>query len=290
MQCRWCKQETVRQVLVKQGTSIVRCSGCSLVSSGYEPDASAMRDWYAQYYGERNTSRMCNDLTRARYVELLAGFEPYRKTGKLIDIGCGFGFFLSVAHAAGWEVYGTEIAESAWTYFDRLGLPGGRIFKGDVAEADFPAASFDAATLIEVIEHVQDPARVLENIAELVRPGGLLYLTTPNFNSLTRRLIGSSWSVIHPQEHLSYFTPKTLYRMLVKAGFRVRALRTTGWSYWEVFDRIRGRADADASFDACQGAREEFERGTLGALKRSANAVLSATQLGDTIKILAERV
>ena len=144
-------------------------------------------------------------------------------------------------------------------------------------------------TLIEVIEHVTDPLRLLRAAATFLRPGGMLYLTTPNFNSLSRHLLGASWSAIHPREHRSYFTVGLLGSLLKTFGFAVRGVRTTGLNYHEVVNRLVLHKE-DSGRGKLQETRAEIERSAgLTLLKSSTNCVLSLLRLGDTIKVYAER-
>jgi len=139
------------------------------------------------------------------------------KPGRLLEIGAGAGLFLKEAQNAGWECVGTEIMEAAVQFArDRLGLD---VRKQSAEELALPDESFDAVAMLEVIEHLWDPRRALAAIRKILRPGGLLVLTTPNFNAFSRLVLGDQWAVISPREHLYYFTAATLDRLLVESGF-----------------------------------------------------------------------
>ena len=155
--------------------------------------------------------------------------------------------------------------------------------------AGFELGSFDVVTMFEVIEHLRDPAGVLRVVWRLLRDGGLLYLTTPNYDSLSRYLLGSSWRIILPREHLFYFTAASLGPLLRMSGYEVRSCRTTGLDYHAILNHWVFRREG-SSWAAVQEARERIESsGALRMLKRCADNVLSLVRLGDTIKIFAEK-
>lgn len=287
MTCCQCGAHGPVPILTKHGIPLLRCSACRQVFSGYAPDQAELEHRYANYYSDANTS--VNWVTRARYLGLLEVFRPYRKSNRILDIGCGFGFFLATAREDGWDTYGTELSRSASRYLEKMGIPSDHVFIGEAWKAKFDDGSFDVVTMLEVIEHLPDPARAIREVGSLLRRGGLLYLTTPNFNSLSRYLLRASWSIIQPEEHLSYFTVETVRRLLAESGYEIRSLHATGLNYYEVLNRyvLHRKGSGYASL---QKAREEIERhGTLRAFKRGADSILSLAGLGDTIKVFAEK-
>lgn len=288
--CWRCGSDRLKRLYTKWNTPIWRCSACDQVFSGQHKNADELADWYADYYTERNTT--LDPLTRSRYHELLHRFETHRRSGRLLDVGCGFGFLLATAAERGWEVYGSEISSSALRYTERLGLARDRIHLGGIEDADLPPESFDVVTLLEVIEHLHDPMPTLRAVARLLRPGGVLYLTTPNYASLSRLILRDNWSVIHPEEHLSYFDTHSLVTLLAGVDLQCIDTRTTGIGYHEILRHLRGTGTVDdhPGADAVQAAREAIEgRAWLSALKRGANSVLSLMGRGDTIKLFARR-
>lgn len=104
-------------------------------------------------------------------------------------------------------------------------------------------------------------------------------------------MLGGSWSVIHPEEHLFYFTVSSLSRLLRRTGCEPWAVQTTGWNYYETFMRVRKHPAAKSSRAALQATREDVERrSALRLLKGGINSALSMMRLGDTRNVFARRL
>lgn len=287
MKCPCCSAEHLETIYRKHDLPVLRCNGCGQVFSGKTPCEEDIRKLYENYYSDGNTT--LNEITQKRYAELLRRFRRYRETNRILDVGCGFGFFLSAAMDDGWRAYGTEISQSAFHYLEKLGIKDDQVFMGEVADMGLEEGSFDVVTMFEVVEHLPDPLRVLREIYSLLRKDGLLYLTTPNYDSMNRYLLGNFWSIIQPHEHLFYFTVGSLGRLLGRVGYEVRSFRTTGWNYCEVLNHF-GLRRTGSTYAAVQQARDRFERnGALKFLKRNTDGLLSLMRLGDTIKVFAEK-
>jgi 2-polyprenyl-3-methyl-5-hydroxy-6-metoxy-1,4-benzoquinol methylase len=139
-------------------------------------------------------------------------------------VGCATGEFLAAARDAGWETYGVETSAQAADM--AASRSGSQVHTGTLDTAPFEAGWFDVVTLWDVIEHVQSPSAYVKQIARLLRPGGMFALTTPNAGGLTFRLIGRDWWVVGPNDHIYYFTPDTLKRLLTGSGFALRTMQS----------------------------------------------------------------
>lgn len=257
-----------------------RCRDCGFVFAGLRPSVEETREQYEGY----GVAATASPITDARYEELLDEFARYRQTGRILDVGCGEGRFLDVAAARGWTVHGSESNAGAVARNRARGIA---MSFSPLAPGDLPTAAFDVITAFEVAEHLADPAGEAAVIAALLRPGGLLYVTTPNFASLSRRLLGPRWSVIEYPEHLNYFTARTLRRWLGDAGLRNVAVTSSGLSVGRLRAGV-GQATSHAAVD--ERARAAIERrGALRTAKRVVNATLAALGAGDTLKGRFER-
>lgn len=262
----------------------MRCRVCDAVYSGHRP-APAELD---RHYGGYSRTDFDSPLTRVRYHELLREFEPYRRLGRILDVGCGVGYFLEEARAEGWDAFGTEYGLRAVEINRAKGL---QVVDASAGGDHFASASFDVVTAFELIEHVSDPRVEVAAIARLVRPGGLFYCTTPNFGSLSRRVLRERWSVIDYPEHLNYFTSPTLARLLRECGFEPVKLTTTGVSLARLKRGLTaGEKPSIAAPSLDESLRNHVEHSRLLRLaKDSVNAILAATGSGDSLKGWFER-
>ena len=136
--------------------------------------------------------------------------------GSLLDVGCGNGDFLRLAQAAGWDVQGVD--------FDPLAVEAARKHKLDVRHGGLEQVqerkgSYDWITCSHVIEHVHDPVQWLSDMHALLRPGGTLWLQTPNIDSWGHHKFGPNWRDLDPPRHLVLFTLSGLCKKLNDAGF-----------------------------------------------------------------------
>jgi 2-polyprenyl-3-methyl-5-hydroxy-6-metoxy-1,4-benzoquinol methylase len=255
--------------------SLCRCGNCSFVFAAAIPTPEELSTHYNSY--RRNNT--FSDITRKRYLELLAQLAPLRKHNKLLDVGCGDGYFLETAKAQGWEVYGTEFTTDA---VDICRAKGITMFQGTIHDVPVDM-EFDVITTFEVIEHINNGPQFAERAFSLLRPGGLIYFTTPNFNSLSRRRLKGNWRIIDYPEHLSYYTPKTITRLLTDKGFVKQKLTTTGMSMQSRSDYRKAIETGNLLPD--EMLREKIEkRFYMRWLKNMVNSLLTLTGSGDTLK------
>ena len=141
---------------------------------------------------------------------------PRPDGGRLLDLGCGNGAFLLRARSAGWETVGVDLDPQAVKAAHKHGLD---VRLGGVEILDPVSEQFDVITMSHVIEHVHDPLKVLAACACLLRPGGLLWLETPNICSVGHDEYGPHWRGLEPPRHLVIFSPAALEKALADAGF-----------------------------------------------------------------------
>lgn len=241
-----------------------------------------------EYYREYPVHAGVSPITLKRYDELLDGFERFRRTNRIIDVGCGAGTFLERAATRGWQVHGTEYGRIP---LETCLAKGIAVREGALNPEDYTPEMFDIVTSFEVIEHVTNPGEELERMRAVLRPGGLLYVTTPNYRCIGHLLAGKDWSVVNYPEHLSLFSPRTLRRLMKEIGFRPTRIRTTGIDLMRVKFR-REREDADRKpIDASQEAlRARLEgNAALRLMKSAVDAVLNLFRIGDHMKAWAIR-
>jgi N-acetyl sugar amidotransferase len=277
-----------KNILILEGyerSHLVKCKKCDFVFASKKPSNNELIEHYNHYL--RND--YLSPVTIKRYNELLDQMEKYRSTNNILDIGCGVGYFLEQAKKRGWNVYGTEFTDDAVSICEEKGI---NMYQGVLSADKYESEFFDVITSFEVIEHINNPKEEISNISKILRKKGLFYCTTPNFNSFSRRYLRDKWNNILYPEHLSYYTKQTLSKALSQFGlFPVKTL-TTGISLARIQTSKKGlqlnEVVTPSSID--ESIRNRFEKNSFFKIvKLIANSILTLFNLGDTIKIFAEK-
>jgi len=222
-------------------------------------------------------------ITTIRINEVLDGFEKFRKTNKMLDVGCGPGLFLIEAKKRGWEVYGTEFTDNQLTYLKNKGI---NTLKGKLSDDSFENELFDVIISSEVIEHINNPVEEIQQFYRLLRKGGVVYITTPNFNALERYLLKGDYEIIEYPEHLCYYTPKTINLLLTQNGFEKLKITTTGISLARIKKSLkRKNNESTESVASDEALREQLETGYKRHLKSFINGLLNFFEIGNSLKV-----
>jgi SAM-dependent methyltransferase len=162
-------------------------------------------------------------------LDLLDRAMPTR--GRLLDFGCGFGGFLEAAQRHGWDAHGVELGAWAGEAAAARGVPN--LHVGYIEDMSFEPGSFDVVHSSQVFEHLPHPGNELATLGRLLRPGGILYLDVPNYRSLTIRVGKDDFMLNEPPQHLNYFSPQSMCRLLQAGGFKVVQMTSSGGLKWE---------------------------------------------------------
>lgn len=141
--------------------------------------------------------------------------------GRVLDVGCGNGRFLTTMRTLGWKVQGVEFSEAGVIAARMSGLS---VHHGDLASAAFPDASFDLVTARHVIEHIPDPQAFMAELVRVLRPGGRVVIETPNSAALGRQWFNTHWYANDVPRHLFLFSPSNLERLGKDNGLRKQGL------------------------------------------------------------------
>ena len=277
----------------KNGFEMLLCSQCRSLYTAEIPRTDAAADYDGTYSTAETT--VIPEFIHNRVREIVSGFSSYRNSNRLLDLGFGSAVFMQAAAAEGWNVSGTEVSRTAVENARRLGFQD--VFHGDLMKAEYPTGHFDVVVASEVLEHVADVKLLLKEVVRILRPGGLLWASTPHGRGLSFRLLQLQWSVVYPPFHLQLFSVTGARTLLKAAGFQDIHLATHGFNPYEVLQARRGPAtDATVrtqNLDRVNTSRQLNEALMRTPLRRACknvlNSLLNATRLGDRLKIHAVR-
>ena len=247
--CPTCGSTEETLELEKDHMRIVRCRQCDLVFVNPTFDEAHYKSVYAsQAYQDivRDLGINSHEYRVNRFgterVRLMS--EHLRVNGcapRYLDVGCSTGFVVEAARDKGWDAIGIDLNPSAIEFGRSRGLDLRTIA---LEEAGFAPRTFDAVSLFDVLEHLLDPRRTLRACAELLAPGGILFLYVPNFDSASRLLMGANAHFIWPTHHLNYYTPETVRDLMVRHALTPELVVTEGldiedyiWYRREVLNR-----------------------------------------------------
>jgi len=215
---------------------VVRCQQCSLESVNPLPSIENLQEnydremksdtrkspYFLEYIHERQTRSRSYDKTYKHRMDLIE--RLYGRKGNLLDVGCGAGFFMRHAQSRGWNAHGIDILPEYIDYA-RETLKLQQIHCATLEKHSFAPQYFDAVTLWDLIEHLPHPLDSLKHIHQILKPGGLLTIWTPNTQNGV--LLKEQWTGYWPRQHLYFFSRSTLENLLEQAGFRITYCTTT---------------------------------------------------------------
>lgn len=225
--CYLCQIGQNKKAFTKFGHQINLCNYCNLFSLQFKQNyhsfikdyynhkfftGSPERAGYADYEGDRSAEF----INMTRYLHRL---KKFKHTGKLLDVGCATGIFLSHAKRHGFNSYGFDVSQYA-TNIARSRHPR-RIKLGAIDQVSYPKNSFDIITMFDVIEHLKNPRQDLKKLKSFLKPDGILVLNTGDAGSWLAKLQGKDWHFFVPPQHLFFFSRQTLTKLLNQAGFEV---------------------------------------------------------------------
>ncbi len=241
------------------------CPRCGCVFQSPTPNREAIASFYPESYGVYDQEKRIGSLSKLRMAQLwhacgyrhLSPSFPYRLVsalfcllrpptipawgggGRMLDVGCGNGRYLTTMRTLGWEVQGVEFSEDG---MKACRLSGLSVHHGDLFSAQFPEGNFDLVTVRHVIEHVPQPRPFFAELARILRAGGRLVIETPNSEALGRRWFNTHWYHNDVPRHLYLFSPANIESLgahvgLFKAGL---VMDTTPKSFLNSLDYLNG--------------------------------------------------
>jgi 2-polyprenyl-3-methyl-5-hydroxy-6-metoxy-1,4-benzoquinol methylase len=281
--CPLCGSRLFRNVF----EPIKKCLGCGLCfvnplgdfRGENESQEYFLKDYLPLYLANRENSL----AERRAHIAAIRGYFQLPVHPRHLDVGCAMGSMLQEAKAAGWDPVGVETSAFAARYAaEHTGCP---VHAGTLQDASFAPESFDVITLMDVIEHVSNPLGLITEIHGLLRPGGVVFIVTPNFASLFVWLYGPRAYGVWPDQHIVYFQPSTIEKLLHLAGFAKIIVGSKDF-YAENLKRLlrRKEAQVDAGIKSAFGARA-----SLRGIRNFANQILMHLPVGDKLHAFGQK-
>jgi 2-polyprenyl-3-methyl-5-hydroxy-6-metoxy-1,4-benzoquinol methylase len=231
--CDLCGADAPVQRYEKRGFTIVECPRCHMVYTNPRLKGEKIAELYdADYFqghgfdrsvdyvgevtqfGAEHPAYTLNDWDLDTIAAMLG---PDRaRNARLLEIGCGTGVFLAKAREHGFDVEGLELSSYAAEFVRSMGIP---VQTKSIEDANFGEGTWDAIVMREVIEHLPHPLESLKTVRRWLKPGGILFMATGNYDCPERKLKGSDWFYFMPEGHLYYFSNRTMQKYLRTAGF-----------------------------------------------------------------------
>lgn len=224
-QCDLCGHQG-RMVSLYPRQQIFRCPRCGLVfwlgrpqpQSLYTP-AYFAGDEYRDYVGDKK-------LIQRDFADRIDALRSLKPSGRLLEIGCAYGFFLELAQRH-WQVRGLDVVPECIAHArDRLGL---NAELAEFLELPDECESYDVICMWDTLEHLRRPVECIRRAGRWLRPGGVLAITTNDIDSVVARVRGSKWRQIHPPTHLFYFSADTLRLAVASAALEAAAVSYVGY-------------------------------------------------------------
>ena len=217
--CEVCGGGAMAPLAAENGYDWVRCEACGFASLSPMPDGAAAGELQgpevARDYIRTLTAKADSKMRRSRRRVRHLGRRM--RGPDMLDVGSNIGCFVEAGREIGLRAVGLDINPDL-VAFARERYPACEFVHGTLEEADLGGRRFDGVYTSEVIEHVVDPNAFLAGIFRLLKPGGVLYLTTPDLRGYRRRR-PPGWAPLGAPDHKLYFTPENMRRMLTKHGF-----------------------------------------------------------------------
>jgi len=176
--CPLCNTESGRIIYAECGFSLRACVDCSFIYMDPIPTFLALQKIYddkCDFSDEvmKRAIKGLEDWGRELFYDRVQALKKYKDKGKVLDVGCNFGFFLKMLENAGYEVYGTDISEPVVRYAQKnMGL---KVINSTICEAKFPAEYFDIVTMFDVLEHLSDPFSDIAEVYRILKKVGYFY-------------------------------------------------------------------------------------------------------------------
>lgn len=199
-----------------------RCNKCGLIYQNPLPTIQEMKKYADQEYSEGGVYAdyvSGRDLKYATFRQRVKSIQNYKTTGKLLDVGASCGYFIDVTLEAGFDSFGVEFSEVAIAAASNQARE--RIMLGDVNEINLTHHnSYDVISAFDILEHTINPLEFLTHLKQLLKPNGLLVISTPDTEHFLRSIMGTHWPMLQPYQHTYLFSKFSFQLALQKVGLK----------------------------------------------------------------------
>jgi len=283
--CPICSNEVSSHVYTLVHGSIVKCESCAVKyvtpRATWEHLKDKIDDWSSQDVNDDIRLGIAYaPSTQKMYQRFLSMIDAEHQLEgrKMLDVGCSSGAFIQKAIENNWQVEGLELGKAAAQYTrDKFNVD---VQQTTIADANYADASFDCITISEVIEHLEWPKQDIESLYRWLKPGGTLFITTPNFNSLYQRLHGAHWWVINCEdEHIIFYDVNDMNAILEGIGLKVKKVHFRGFDLTGMVNTFFRRRSKGQSAQEEQSTEFEADYYTERSLKERIKKTLTRVGL-----------
>lgn len=226
LQCPVCGSDSWDRILKAPDFELNRCAGGCVIRTVPPPEFSSGLPEGAR---PENLTKRKGSGHFALAEQVLNLATRHRNSGSLLDVGCGWGQLLKLAGDHGYDAMGLEasagVAEIARRAFDV------KVTVGSFPLTELNGRSFDVVVLSHILEHLPNPVEALKEAARILRPGGIVAIAVPNFDSLMSRIKRDKWQGIKADQHVWQLTPASVRLLVEAAGLKLWEMKFSNLHY-----------------------------------------------------------
>jgi len=228
-----CNSVPIIDYISEEEFNLVKCGNCGLIYTNPYPE---MNEDFHKYYPDNNYYILDKEENFNIVIKALFYISTYlkikdvlklKKTGKILDIGCGQGQFLHMLNDRGWDCVGIERSVKLKEYVSKkYNIP---VMDADMKKWEFKNQEFDVINIYHVIEHIEEPETLLKKVREIIKDDGILIMGLPNIASFQSGVFSNKWFHLDLPRHLLHYSHETITVLLNKCGFEV--ISNKGFSF-----------------------------------------------------------
>jgi 2-polyprenyl-3-methyl-5-hydroxy-6-metoxy-1,4-benzoquinol methylase len=235
--CRLCSSSDLKLRFYARGEKLLKCNDCGFLQVAKKPGKGKLDSIYSESYFTHFKYKDTFTLKKEnqRRLKLIKEFIVDEHS-KVLDFGCAAGDFISYAKKR-FDMWGFDLSDFAVNQARRKNPEiEAKLSSGEFEKENpgYPANFFDGIVLWDVIEHIWDPLKACRKLADCLKPGGYMFVSTPNTSALTAKIAGKYWAFMTPPEHLSFFSRNTI-RFLFENKLKLKTCKWFSKGKWTNF-------------------------------------------------------